>query len=106
VKVALVDGRTLDYAESLAAYFPAQRTGPLLGEATAGANGNAARAKLPSGMVFYFTSMRITRHDGTSYHREGLKPDEPATPTLAGIAAGRDELLDRALLLIEKTPQR
>ena len=106
-KVAIVDGRTFDYAESLAAYFPAQRTGPLVGEQTAGANGNAAHATLPSGLQLYFTSMRVTRHDGTGYHREGLKPDIVAVPTLAGIAAGRDELLERAIAAVEQAqPQR
>ena len=106
MKVALIDGRTFDYAESLAAYFPAQRTGPLVGEASAGSNGNAAHAALPSGVRFYFTSMRVTRHDGTPYHRDGLEPDEAVVPTLAGIAAGHDEALDRAISLIEKSAPR
>ena len=104
--MALVDGRTIDYAESLAAYFPAQRTGALLGAATGGANGNPARATLPGGMYFFFTSMRVTRHDGSTYHREGLKPDEAVEPTLAGIAARRDEVLERAISRIEKTAPR
>ena len=105
-KVALVDARTIDYGESLAAYFPAQKTGPMLGSPTAGANGNVARATLPSGMQLFFTGMRVTRHDGSVYHREGLKPGEPVEPTLAGIAASRDEVLERAISQIEKNNPR
>ena len=101
-KVALIDGRTFNYAESLAAYFPGQKAGPLVGGASAGANGNVARATLPSGLHFFFTAMRVTRHDGSDYHREGLRPDEAVEPTLAGIAAGRDELLERAISIVEK----
>ncbi|HET7729907.1 MAG TPA: hypothetical protein VFK48_07745, partial [Usitatibacter sp.] len=41
-KALLTDARTIDYAESLAAYFPGQKTGTSVGERTAGANGNVA----------------------------------------------------------------
>lgn len=107
VKVLLVDGRTISYAESLAAYFPAQKTGPMVGERTAGANGNVARATLPSAMSFFFSSMRVTLHDGaTSMHARGIAPDEPASPTLGGLRAGRDEVLEHAIRLIERRPAR
>lgn len=107
VKVLLVDGRTISYAESLAAYFPAQQTGPMVGERTAGANGNVARATLPSAMSFFFSSMRVTLHDGaTSMHARGIAPDKPASPTVEGIRAGRDEVLEHAIRLIERSPAR
>jgi hypothetical protein len=42
--------------------------------------------------------MRVTRHDGRSpHHGVGVKPDVEIAPTRAGIAAGRDEVLERAL---------
>lgn len=107
VKVLLTDGRTISYAESLAAYFPAQKTGPIVGESTAGANGNVARATLPSGMSFFFSSMRVTLHDGTtSLHARGIAPDEPAGPTIEGIRAGRDEVLEHAIRLVERRAAR
>jgi C-terminal processing protease CtpA/Prc len=96
-KYLLTDARAISYAESLAGYFPAQNTGRILGEATAGANGNIVSATLPSGMLFFFTGMRVTRHDGTDMHVEGFKPDEVVVPTLAGIRAGQDDVLERAL---------
>ena len=106
-KALLVDGRTVSYAESLAAYFPAQKTGPMVGERTAGANGNVARATLPSGMSFFFSSMRVTLHDGaTSVHGKGIPPDEPASPTVEGIRAGRDEALEHAIGLLERRATR
>jgi C-terminal processing protease CtpA/Prc len=106
-KVLLLDGRAISYAESLAAYFPAQKVGTVIGEPSAGANGNVARAMLPSGMSFFFTSMRVTRHDGTTtLHREGVVPDIAVSPSVEGLRAGRDELLERAISVIEKPASR
>lgn len=105
MKLLLTDGRAISYSESLAAYFPDLRIGPVVGERTAGTNGNVARAALPSGMQFFFTTMRVTRHDGTTLvHREGIAPDHAVTPTVDGIRAGRDEILEAAISLAEKRP--
>jgi len=44
--------------------------------------------------------MRVTRHDGKSpYHLVGVKPDVQAAPTIAGLRAGRDDVLDRGVAL-------
>ena len=105
-KVLLADGRSIGHAESLAAYFPAQKAGAVVGEATAGANGNLAAATLPSGMRFVFTAMVVTRHDGSVLHVEGVRPDIEVVPTPQGIRAGRDEVLERALQGIEAAAKR
>jgi hypothetical protein len=45
--------------------------------------------------------MRVTGHDGKAQqHLIGILPDIPLEPTVAGIRAGRDELLERAVKLI------
>ena len=36
----------------------------------------------------------------TPHHLAGVKPDVSITPTVAGLRAGRDEVLDRAVALI------
>jgi hypothetical protein len=42
--------------------------------------------------------MRVTGHDGTTpHHLAGVKPDIPSAPTVAGLRAGRDEVLERGL---------
>jgi C-terminal processing protease CtpA/Prc len=96
-KVLLMDGRALSYAESLIGYFQGQKTGRILGERSGGANGNVDLAALPSGLNYMFTGMKVTRHDGSVFHREGFAPDEEVVPTTAGLAAGRDEVLERAI---------
>jgi len=99
-KVLLTDGRASGYAESLVGYFAGHKAGQVVGEATGGENGNVVAATLPSGIKYVFTGMRVTRHDGTLLHKQGFAPDVAAVPSVEGLRAGRDEVLERALALI------
>jgi hypothetical protein len=97
-RVFLTDGRAISYAESVMGYVRDYNLGTIIGGTTAGANGNVASFSVPGGFSIVFTGMRVTRHDGrTPYHTSGVSPNIPLEPTLAGIRAGRDELLERAL---------
>jgi C-terminal processing protease CtpA/Prc len=101
-KVLIVDGRAVSYSESIVGYFVAHHVGHLIGEATAGANGNIVTASLPSGLMFTFTGMRVFAPDGRHFHGIGFSPDELVIPTLEGIRAGRDEVLERAIMRTEE----
>ena len=58
----------------------------------------------PSGFQIGFTGMRVTGHDGKApFHLVGVKPDVPVTPTVEGLRAGRDEVLERGLALARGT---
>jgi len=97
-KVAfLTDGRAISYAESVMGYVEDLGLGAIVGGPTAGTNGNVNRFTVPSGMVVMFTGMRVTRHDGSRFHLAGVRPTIAVEPTVAGIRAGRDEVLERAL---------
>ena len=97
-RVFLTDGRAISYAESVMGYVRDYKLGTIVGGTTAGANGNVAGFTVPGGFSIVFTGMRVTRHDGRSpYHTVGVRPEIPLEPTLEGIRAGRDELLQRAL---------
>jgi hypothetical protein len=98
--VFLTDGRAISYAESVMGYVADHKLGTIVGGTTAGTNGNVATFSLPGGFVVSFTGMRVTRHDGrTPHHLAGVAPDVPVAPTLAGLRAGRDEVLERAIAL-------
>ncbi len=104
-RVFLTDGRAISYAESVMGYVRDHKLGTIVGGATAGANGNIADFTVPGGFTIVFTGMRVTRHDGrTPFHMIGVTPDIPLEPTLAGIRAGRDELLERALSVLRTRP--
>jgi C-terminal processing protease CtpA/Prc len=83
-------------------YVGDRRLGTIVGGATAGTNGNIATFTTPGGFTVRFTGMRVTRHDGRSpHHLLGVQPDVKVAPTLAGLRAGRDEVLERGLAIAE-----
>ena len=104
--VFLTDGRAISYAESVMGYIKDRKLGTIIGGPTAGANGNVVRFQVPSDMTVTFTGMRVTGHDGqTPHHLRGILPDISAAPTVAGIRAGRDEVLERAIEIIRENPK-
>ena len=69
---------------------------------TAGANGNVNPFTLPGGYRFAWTGMKVVKHDGTQHHTIGILPTVPCERTITGVAAGRDELLEKALEIINR----
>jgi len=69
----------------------------IVGETTGGANGSINFSTLPSGWVVGWTGMKAVNLDGSQFHMKGIKPNISVTPTLAGLKAGKDEVLDKAL---------
>jgi len=99
--VFLTDGRAISYAESVMSYIAGRHLATIVGSPTAGTNGNIATFQVPGEFTIVFTGMRVTGHDGAAvHHLVGVKPDVAVSPTLAGIRAGHDDVLDRALSLI------
>ena len=96
-KVFLIDGRAISYAESCMGIVEAFDLGTIVGEATAGTNGNVNPISLPGNYRFSFTGMRVDKHDGSVLHGVGILPDVPVERTLRGVREGRDELLERAV---------
>ncbi|MBK9089678.1 MAG: hypothetical protein IPL90_11740 [Holophagales bacterium] len=102
--VFLTDARAISYAESVMGYVADHKLGSIVGSATAGTNGNVAAFGTPSGFRVSFTGMRVTGHDGKApFHLVGVKPDVPVTPTVEGLRAGRDEVLERGLAIARAT---
>jgi Peptidase family S41 len=94
--VFLTDGGAISYAESVMGYVGDAKLGTIVGSTTAGTNGNVASFPTPGGFSVGFTGMRVTRHDGRSpFHLVGVPPDVAVAPTIAGLRAGRDEVLER-----------
>ena len=101
--VFLTDGRAISYAESVMGYISGRHLATIVGSPTAGTNGNIAAFQVPGDFTIVITGMRVTGHDGVAvHHLVGVMPDVPVSPTLAGIRAGRDEVLERALSLLQR----
>lgn len=98
----LIDGRAISYAESVSGLFKGERLGPMIGSTTAGSNGNVTAVALPGGYRAAWTGMRVTNRDGSRHHVSGVVPDIEVRPTLAGVLAGRDEVLEAGLRELRK----
>ena len=102
--VVLVNEKSRSQAEFTAMAFQATPHGTLLGSQTAGADGNATPITLPGGLKTLMTGIGAYYPNGRETQRVGLVIDVPVRPTVAGLRAGRDELLDRAVELIMTEP--
>jgi hypothetical protein len=94
----IVDGRVISYAESIMGIVDAYHLGAIVGETTAGTNGDVNRGALPGGYGFTFSGLKVLKNDGSRHHLIGIRPTVPVRRTPAGIAAGRDEMLEAAVL--------
>lgn len=99
--VFLTNAKAISYSESYLSFIKHYKLATIVGESTAGANGNINHIYLPSGMQVVFTGMRVSKHDGTQHHLIGVKPDVEITRTLKAVKQGRDEYLEKALEIIE-----
>jgi C-terminal processing protease CtpA/Prc len=100
-RVAFLTGpRAASYSESIMALVEHYRLGAIVGVATTGTNGDIAQIMMPTGCSTFFTGRRVTRPDGTRHHLLGIQPTIPASRTLAGLTAGRDEVLEKGVAYV------
>lgn len=100
-RVAFLTGpNAISYAETMMATVDRYHLGEIVGSATAGTNGNMAEISEPTGCRTRFTGLRATRPDGSRFHLVGIRPTIPQSRTIAGIRAGKDEVLERALAYV------
>jgi len=95
--VMLIDDRAISQAEQTGLFLKAANDTRFVGSATTGANGTVSRFYIPGGICISFTGEIICHPDGTQLQRRGLQPDIPVKPTIAGIRAGKDEVLEKAI---------
>lgn len=100
--VVLVDERTISQAEHTVLLLEAANKTTIIGSPTMGANGDVTSVVLPGGLTASFSGHDVRHADGRQLQRLGLQPDIVVRPTLAGVRAGRDEVLERAIQFLSK----
>lgn len=95
--VMLIDERAQSQSEATAQMLRAVHGTLFIGTATAGANGEGSNFAVPGGIEVGLTATGVSKLDGTQLQRIGVTPDIEVRPTIAGIRAGRDEVLERAV---------
>jgi hypothetical protein len=74
----------------------------MVGETTAGCNGNVNWIQLPCGYEIMWTGMRVLKHDGSQLFLVGFEPDFPVERTLKGVMDWEDEVLEKAISVAQE----
>ncbi|MDQ3712572.1 MAG: S41 family peptidase [Acidobacteriota bacterium] len=98
----LIDGRAISYAESYMGIVEAYKLAEIVGEPSAGTNGNINPFTLPGGYNIVWTGMKVLKHDNSPHHGIGIKPTIPISRTIQGVRERRDEQLERAITAVSK----
>ena len=100
----LTDGQAMSYAETYMSIIEHYQLAEIVGEPTAGTNGNANRFSVPGKYSLYWTGMKVLKHDGSQHHGIGIQPTIFVSRTIQGVAEGRDEQIERAIEVVRQSP--
>jgi C-terminal processing protease CtpA/Prc len=103
--IFMTDGSAISAAETIMGIVEAYRLADIVGEPTAGTNGNVNPFTVPGGYILHWTGMRVLKHDRSRHHGVGIQPTHPVARTIQGIAERRDEILEKAIELARQ-PRR
>jgi C-terminal processing protease CtpA/Prc len=99
--IVLVNELTQSQAEYTAMAFRTGNDTTILGSTTAGADGNISGISLPGNLKTIISGIGVYYPDGTETQKVGIVPDIELLPTIEGIKAGKDELLEKAIEIIK-----
>ena len=100
--VMLMNNATQSQAEASGLIFKAANGTLFIGSQTAGANGDVTEFDIPGKINLTFSGMNISYPNGQTMQRIGLIPDVLVLPTIKGIREGRDEVLEKAIEVLQK----
>lgn len=95
--VYITDGSAISYAESCLGYVEGYKLATIVGQPSAGTNGNVNPFTLPGGYIISWTGMKVQKHNGTQHHGIGIIPHVYVEKTIRGVKEGRDEFLEKAI---------
>lgn len=103
--VFITDGSAISYSESIMGLLKYYKLGTIVGQPTAGTNGNVNSFTLPGNYQISFTGMKVLKLDGSLHHGIGVLPDIYVNKTLRGVREGRDEFVEKAIEVLNKNIQ-
>ena len=100
--VILINETTQSSAEYTTMALRVAPKATVIGSTTAGADGNVSAILLPGNIRTMISGIGVYYPDGRETQRVGILPDIVIKPTIAGIRAGRDEVLEKAIEVINQ----
>ena len=98
--VELVNSITLSQAEYTTMALQSAPGVTVIGSTTAGADGDVSPIVFPGGITTYISGIGVYYPDGGETQRKGIRIDSQVIPTIEGIKNGKDELLEKAVQII------
>ena len=99
--VMLVDERTMSQAEHTGLFFSAYNGTTFVGSQTSGANGDITTFTVPADTRLTFSGHDVRHADGRQLQQVGLPITVSSRPTISGLRAGRDEVLEAGIRHLE-----
>ena len=100
-KVFLIGPNAISYAESCIEIIDHYKLGTIIGENSAGTNGDMNLSATKT-MLMGWTGRRVLKRNGGKFNEIGITPNIIVKPTTKGIREGRDEVLEKALEILKK----
>jgi len=100
--IMLIDDRAISQSEHTALFFEAANGTTFIGTPSAGANGDVTSFFVPGGFRVNFSGHDVRHADGRQLQRVGIQPHIRVAPTIAGLRAARDEVLERAIAYVKQ----
>lgn len=101
--ILLMDERSQSQSEFAIMSLRQAPNATVVGSPSIGADGNIAKVSLPGQVFFAISGLGVYTPEGGQTQRCGLKPDIECYQTVEGILAGKDELIEKAMELINFT---
>lgn len=98
--IIIINEGTQSQGEFAAMSFRNAPNAKVMGNNSIGADGELVLFNLPGGITTSMTGMGVYNPDKSETQRVGVAPDIYMKPTIQGIREGRDELLEKAVELI------
>jgi hypothetical protein len=98
----LTNGTAQSQAEMFMSFVEDNHLGTIIGSTTAGVDGEINYMNLPGDYTLSWTGTRAFKYDGSRFMGVGVTPSVLIKPTIAGIRAGRDEVLEKAIEIAGK----
>lgn len=99
--ILIVNEQTQSHGEYTAMCLQTANNVTTIGSQTAGADGSTTPIEFVGGYKLKLTGLGIFYPDNTETQRKGIKIDIEIKPTIKGIQEGKDEVLEKAIELIE-----
>lgn len=99
--VIIINEQTQSQAEFTTMAFSTAPQVTVIGSTTAAADGNFSSIVLPGLINTGISGIGVYYPDGGETQRIGIVPDVVVKPTIKGITEGRDELLEKAIQIID-----